>query len=202
MNPGPRPAPHATLQARARTHEGGDLLHEPLDARLGPGLEQRCDGERGDGSVGVVDETLHVHVARCHRERVYHRDLVEGAHGGEAEAWLGRAEEELQHRHRRCQLALGHARERADGRGSLVYDHVALVSQRRLEVVEERPITRLGIGLVLHDPLGVPDEQALGHRALERRPGQRGHHLGHSQPILPLDLVQQRQRVVLHRLRV
>ena len=49
--------------------------------------------------------------------------------------------------------------------------------------------------LLLHHSSRVTDEQTLGHRTLERRARERRHHLGHGQPVLPLDLVQQRQRV-------
>ena len=39
----------------------------------------------------------------------------------------------------------------------------------------------------------------MRERRLERRPRQRGNHLGDGEAVLPLDLVEQREGVVLHR---
>ena len=36
----------------------------------------------------VVDEALHIHVARGDGERVRHGDLVQGTHSSEAQRWL------------------------------------------------------------------------------------------------------------------
>mmetsp|Transcript_59614 Transcript_59614/g.136745 ORF Transcript_59614/g.136745 Transcript_59614/m.136745 type:complete len:270 (+) Transcript_59614:1459-2268(+) len=70
-------------------HEGSDLLHQPLHARLGTRLEQRRDGERRNRTVRIVDQPLHVHVARRHRQRVRHRQLVQSAHRRKPARWLG-----------------------------------------------------------------------------------------------------------------
>lgn len=44
-------------------HEARDLLHETVNTGLVSGLEQRGDGERGNGAVGVGDEGLDIGVA-------------------------------------------------------------------------------------------------------------------------------------------
>ncbi len=44
-------------------HEAGDLLHQAVDAGLVAGLQERRDGEGGDGAVAVGDEKFDVGVA-------------------------------------------------------------------------------------------------------------------------------------------
>ena len=55
--------------------EGGDLLHEAVHRRLCARLEERGDGQRGDGAVRVGDEVLQVEVAGGDGRGVRHRDL-------------------------------------------------------------------------------------------------------------------------------
>ena len=62
-------------------HEGGNLLHEPVHARLSC-LQQRRYGQRCDGSVGVGDERFHVIIAFHDAERMRRADLVQGPDGG------------------------------------------------------------------------------------------------------------------------
>mmetsp|Transcript_6058 Transcript_6058/g.24078 ORF Transcript_6058/g.24078 Transcript_6058/m.24078 type:complete len:485 (-) Transcript_6058:662-2116(-) len=186
-------------------HEVGDLLEQPVDARLVARLEQRGDGERGDGAVLVRDERLHVDVAVGDGERVRHGDAVERAHSREAQYGLGAAQEELQHGHRGRELARGDVAHVDDRARRLEDDHLALVAQAALEEVEERAVGAVGgrRGLAYH-LRGVAHEQHLRERRAHRAAREGAHQLRDGQAVVRADLVQQRERVELHerRLRV
>ena len=92
-------------------------------------LEQRGDRERRDGAVGVGDQVLHVEVARLERLWMADRDLIERPDRGKTERRLGRAQEELQHRDGRCELASADVLDVDDRPGGLVDDHLALVAE-------------------------------------------------------------------------
>lgn len=56
-------------------HERGDLLHEPVNAALAAGFQQRGDGQGGYAAVGVCHEVLQVQVTGSHSGRVFHGHL-------------------------------------------------------------------------------------------------------------------------------
>lgn len=76
----PRPTPPRAQTVdlelvRDLGHEGGDLLHEAVDAALAARLEQGGDGQRGDAAVRVRHQVFQVQVTGRHRGRVLHGHL-------------------------------------------------------------------------------------------------------------------------------
>mmetsp|Transcript_70958 Transcript_70958/g.199011 ORF Transcript_70958/g.199011 Transcript_70958/m.199011 type:complete len:258 (-) Transcript_70958:632-1405(-) len=177
-------------------HEAVDLLHEPVHAGLRPRLEQRGDGEGGDRAVGVGDEGLHVVVTLDDGHRVAHRDLAEAAHGRVAEGRLRRREEELEHRNGRVEIALVEIVEGADGLRCLVDHDLAAMAQGGLQERLRHAGDRGG-GIIVENLRNVADEQTHAERGAHVRLGELGDHLGDGQPVVLLDLVQERERVEL-----
>ena len=80
-----------------------------------------------------------------------HGHLVESAHGSEAVGGLGGATEELQHRDGWSQLLRGGRAQVDDGMGRLVYHHLTLVTQARLDEVVHgtfAPVSAMQTGLL------------------------------------------------------
>ena len=79
--------------------------------------------------------------------------------------------------------------------GRFVDDHLALVTQARLDEVEERVVDA---GRLLVQQLGGDaDEQAVGVRRLEALARELGHEFGDGQAVALADVVEQTKRVVL-----
>ena len=175
--------------------EGGNLLHQPVHAALGSGLEEGGDGQGGDGPVAVRDEVLQVQVAGCHCGRVGHGHLVEGSHGSKPQGWFRRGAEQLEDRHSWGQLFRGCLLHVDDGVSRLVDHHLRLVSQTRLDKVK---IGRAGVRVLLLDHLaGDPDEKDDCVGTLEAHPGELGEQLGDGQSVRLPDVVEKTQSVVL-----
>ena len=143
-------------------HEGCDLLHKAFDTGLASRLEQRGNSQCGDGTIRIIYEAFHVHVAGGDSERVNDCHLVQRTDRGKTVGWLGRTKEKLQHCNCRRELSWARAGEATHGSGCLIDDHVALMAQTGFKEVKERTVTVLRVALVLIDHLLCKaDEKAL-----------------------------------------
>lgn len=80
---------HHLELVRDLTHEGTDLLHQPVHTALTASLQQGGDGQGGDAAVHVSDEVLQVQVAGGDGSGVCHRDLTGEQRAGEFHYALG-----------------------------------------------------------------------------------------------------------------
>mmetsp|Transcript_4894 Transcript_4894/g.17633 ORF Transcript_4894/g.17633 Transcript_4894/m.17633 type:complete len:665 (+) Transcript_4894:501-2495(+) len=156
-------------------HERGHLLHQPVDARLVSRLEQRGDGQSGDGPVLVRDQGLHVDVAVTNSHGVVDGDLVQNPDGGKPQHGLAAAEKELQDGDGRRELRLCHPVQLHDRLGGLEDHHLALVPEAGLQKVVKGPLL-VGVGLRVRDHArDAPHDHHLRQRGSNVPPRQRGH---------------------------
>mmetsp|Transcript_1510 Transcript_1510/g.2260 ORF Transcript_1510/g.2260 Transcript_1510/m.2260 type:complete len:286 (+) Transcript_1510:1602-2459(+) len=181
-------------------HEGGDLLHEPLDAGFVSCLQQRCDGQGGDRAVAIHDQTLHVVVALDYFLGSTHGHFVEASHSREAKGRLNTRQKHVQHRDGRAQLRVWHdALQLTNSPGGLVNHELALVTHAGVEVVVAGGDNALLRG-------GLAEEQGLRelHQEAGSQGGERdatcvlGDDLGHCELVRLAHFVEESQCMVLH----
>lgn len=128
------------------THETGDLFHETINTCLITRLEKGGDGEGGDTTVPIGDETLHLQITGLDCSGDSLGQAIQGTNGSEAQSSFRGGEEELKDIDGRVKFPGGGGGHGADELGGLVADNVRTMPEVAFEELVELSMLAMGRG--------------------------------------------------------
>lgn len=176
-------------------HEARDLLHQTIHTGFVASLEQRCDGESGDGAVAVGNEEFNVRVANANRLGLERSEVVKDTESGKLGDGTRRREEELEDVDCLGNLGVRNIPHVADSLGRLEVYHFALMPQPAIQQLHHGFPK---VGVLLGKLGGETNKHDNSSRVLDRtRRTKLLDHLDQGHPVVHAHLIKEADGVVL-----